>query len=199
MRMQKYRLGWLLFALLLGQVCLADTPTPEALCRQRNAASCEMSGLKFFIEDEECPRGAKVLRPHGHENCSPQVPVQVNQLPGAVPGAVQSAPTASGFAPVATEETAAANFWSSPYFYLLLIGLLQGLISRAALGPVLTVAVVMPLLAGWVLLPDRSAQLLPAAYWAYAAMLLLKTFLCSMAGWGAGMAIRMGVFKLPFR
>jgi len=199
MKMQKYRLGWLLFSLLLGQVCLADTPTPEALCRQRNAASCEISGLKFFIEDEECPRGAKVLRPHGHENCSPQVGEK--QLPGALatPSAVQSAPTVNVLAPVATEETAAANFWSSPYFYLLLIGLLQGLISRAALGPVLTVAVVMPLLAGWVLLPDRSAQLLPAAYWAYAATLLLKTFLCSMAGWGAGMAIRMGVFKLPFR
>jgi hypothetical protein len=158
-----------------------------------------MSGLKFFIEDEECPRGVKVLRPHGHENCSPQVGAKQFPAALATQSTVQSAPMASALAPVATEETAETNFLSSPYFFLLLIGLLQGLISRAALGPVLTVAVVMPLLAGWVLLPDSSAQLLPAAYWAYAAMLLLKTFLCSMAGWGAGMAIRMGVFKLPFR
>jgi hypothetical protein len=191
-------LSIVLFLLIGSNLCRADTPTAEELCRKRNAASCEASGLTFFIE-EGCPRGTKTLRPKGTERCE-----QLRENTAA-----ESRPQADAVrapsAPLAVAETAkpgpeaASGFFGSAYFFVLLIGLVQGLISRAAPGPLVTVLVVMPLLGTWVMLSGAAAPPGTAAYWGPAAMVLLQTFICSVAGWGVGMAIRKAVFKLPFR
>jgi hypothetical protein len=169
--------------------CQADTPTPEELCRQRNAASCEINGLKFFIEDN-CPKGAKVLRAKGKERCENltenfkadnkiQVIAESRKLE---PLPQSNANDLSG------EES--ANFFDSPYFYLLIIGLFQGLINRAGLGPLIIMIVVMPLLSTWVIMYGIQLQPVESLYW-----VLLKTILYGMGGWVIGAVARFGLLK----
>ena len=163
----------------------ADTPTPEELCRQRNAASCEINGLKFFIEDG-CPKGAKVLRAKGNERCEnlkANNQIQVDNLskkPDPLP--VSKASDLS--------EEKSANFFDSPYFYLVIIGLFQGLINRAGFGPLLIMIVVMPLLSTWVILYGIQLQPVESLYW-----VLFKTLTYGMGGWAIGAVARLGLLK----
>jgi len=165
--------------------CQADTPTPEELCRQRNAASCEINGLKFFIEDG-CPKGAKILRAKGNENCenlktANQIKVDnVSKKPEPLP--VSKAND--------LPEEKSANFFDSPYFYLVIIGLFQGLINRAGIGPLLIMIVVMPLLSTWVILYGIQLQPVESLYW-----VLFKTLTYGMGGWAIGAVARLGLLK----
>lgn len=191
-------LSIMFFLLFSSNLCLAESPTPEELCRKRNAASCEASGLKFFIEDD-CPRGTRTLRPKGTERCEQSGQnTMAEKKPQADTAVIQGAQPAVAEASRPQPE-AGTGFFGSAYFFLLLIGLIQGVISRAAAGPLAAVLIVMPLLGTWALLSAMAAPAGTAEYWAQAGMVLLQTVLFSMAGWAAGMAIRMGVLKLPFR
>lgn len=166
----------------------------EEECRQRNAASCEANGLKFFMTEQECPRGVKVLRKLGHEDCSKFAAAS------AVPAAAASDPLpqtepAKELAAAADNTDSTNDLWGNPYFMLALVGLLQGMVTRISVGSVLIVALVMPLLGTWSIvsgtpLPGGMLANLP-----YIAMELLGTFLFSIAGWGAGLLIR----KIAYR
>lgn len=97
------------------------------------------------------------------------------------------------------EQTAFGLYWENLFFILALIGLAQGMISRAGIGQFVIVGVVMPAIATWSMLsgapfPNGIGQNL-----GYIGMELLGTFLFAMAGWSAGIGIRRGVHKLLYR
>lgn len=178
---------------LSSNLCQADTPTAEELCRQRNTASCEINGLRFFIEDD-CPKGAKILRPKGTERCEllagNATGANTVQTETAVKGAAQVADVAPAIPP----QQAASGIFENPFFVVAVIGLLQGLISRAGWGPFIIVAVVMPVIVTWATV--ASVNTAGAEYWGSIGLALLKIFVCSMLGWGAGLAAHRGLLKL---
>lgn len=191
---KRYSVMFLLFFLTIASLCRADAKTPEELCRQRNAASCEVSGLKFFIEDG-CPKGAKVLRPKGNERC--------DQFSAKVESAVESPTVFDGLKPVPVQESAPASaseeapagYWKNIFFVLAVIGLLQGLITQAGVWPFVFVAVMMPLIATWGMLSGADVQAGGGEYFVSFAMEFLWNFLFCVAGWLAGIALRYGFFK----
>ncbi|EXI79189.1 MAG: hypothetical protein AW10_02463 [Candidatus Accumulibacter appositus] len=87
--------------LALG-VCRADVPTPAQECRLRNAAICELNGVRFMV-DGPCPPAARTIRPPGNEPCEEIAPstTRIVQLPTAtmVPGQM---PALQGVVPPAT-------------------------------------------------------------------------------------------------
>lgn len=175
-------------------LCRADAKTPEELCRQRNAASCEVGSLKFFIE-EGCPKGAKILRPKGNERC--------DQLFAKVESAVKSPTVFEGVKPVPVQESAPASareeehagYWKNIFFVLAAIGLLQGLITQAGVWPFVFVAVMMPLITAWGMLSGADIRPGGGEYFVSFAMEFLWNFLFCVAGWLAGIALRYGFFK----
>lgn len=54
---------------LVAGVCAADVPTAAQECRLRNAATCELRGVPYVV-DEPCPPGARTLRAPGNERCA---------------------------------------------------------------------------------------------------------------------------------
>lgn len=195
----KSKLGLMLALWLLIGWGFAQAMTAEEECRQRNASSCEVNGLKFFMTEQECPQGAKVHRKLGHEDCSKYA------LAGSAEKKAEPAATEGQKQQVANPENAAQqagasdSLWSNPYWILLLIGLVQGMISRVSVGPVLIVALVMPLIATWSMVGDAHFPFGVMSSLAYIAMEWLGAFLYSMAGWLAGAAIRRAAYKILFR
>lgn len=61
---------WLLLlsSFLAFGVCRADVPTPAQECRLRNAAICEVNGVRHVV-DGACPAAARTIRPPGDERC----------------------------------------------------------------------------------------------------------------------------------
>ena len=190
----------LVYCLLSSSLAQAATPTAEELCIQRNSASCEINGLRFFIQEEDCPRGAKVLRPHGNERC--------DNIAGEIKVAGKSAvevpvkPASSKVAevaPVAPENNTAAGWLETPLIIAAVIGLLQGLVSRLGWGPFVIVALVMPVILTWGIISSVSTHMAGAEYWGHLALEFVKIFAGSMLGWGAGLAIHMGLLKLLYK
>ena len=125
--MQKIFLGLIYFVFLAqGSVCQAEEKTAEELCRLRNSSYCEVSGLKFYIDDV-CPKGARILRPHGKERCEDFLPrdnivVKPQSAVIAVSQPVVAQQASMGNLPAkATEEEEAADAW----WPLLLLAALQ--------------------------------------------------------------------------
>lgn len=178
--------------------CQADTPTPEELCRQRNSASCEINGLKFFIEDD-CPRGAKILRPKGKERCD-NLTNTIN-ADGKVLTEAQLKPVSQAIeaVPAMPKKTAEAGIFENAFFVVAVVGLLQGLISRASWGPFIIVAVVMPSIATWTMVSAASPRVVGAEYWGYIGFEFLQLLVYSMLGWGAGLAVHNGLLRLMFK
>ena len=186
------------FCLSGSSVCHADTPTAEALCHQRNAASCEMNGLKFFIEDD-CPKGAKILRPKGHEDCE-HISENANSKNNVPADAVaKQAVQVAAAVPAMPRKEAEGGWMENPFVIVAVIGLLQGLISRAGVGPFIIVALVMPVIVTWVRVSGAPVHAVGAEYWGNAGLELLKIFACSMLGWGVGLAAHRGLLKLLYR
>lgn len=189
---KRYVVMFVVFILTSAGLCRADAKTPEELCRQRNAASCEVSGLKFFIEDD-CPKGAKVLRPRGTERCA--------QLAAKVEAAARSPTAADSAKPVQVQESAPAfvadaasgGHMKNVWFVLAAIGLLQGLITQAGLWPFVFVAVIMPLIATWGML--SGADIAGGEYFVSFGVEFLWDFLFCVVGWLAGIALRYGFFR----
>jgi len=109
------------------------------------------------------------------------------------PDAAPATPSAA-----ATKSDAADSLLGNPYFILAIIGLLQGMISRAGIGSLVLVAVVMPAIATWSLVSGAHFEPGIVAIVEYVGMELLGTFIFCMAGWGTGVAIRRGLHKLIF-
>lgn len=191
---KRYSVMFLLFFLTISSLCRAEDKTPEELCRQRNAASCEVGGLKFFIEDG-CPKGAKVLRPKGNERCDQlSVTVEATAKPAAGADGVKPLPVREA-APASASEEAHAGYWKNIFFVLAVIGLLQGLITQAGVWPFVFVGVMMPLIATWGMLSGADVQAGGGEYFVSFAMEFLWNFLFCVAGWLAGIALRYGFFK----
>jgi hypothetical protein len=183
------------YALLCSAPGFADSPTAEELCRKRNSASCEINGLRFFIEDD-CPRGAKVLRPKGNERC--EIVSENVKAAGKITGDVinkQVSPPMSDSNPVNPVKNAEKGFFENPLFVVAVLGLLQGFISRIGWRSFIIVAMVIPVIVTWSVVTDTSVNLVGEAYWGFVAWSLLKIFSCSMLGWGAGLAAHMGLLK----
>jgi len=53
---------------LVAGVCAADVPTAAEECRLRNAATCELHGVRYVV-DGPCPPAARTLRLSGDERC----------------------------------------------------------------------------------------------------------------------------------
>jgi hypothetical protein len=189
--------NWIAMVLMLLSVqVLAAEKTPEELCRERNASSCEINGLKFFLTEQECPQGAKILRHLGHEDCSRFKLAMEASPPLHTADNKASKESVKDFPAAADKEQGEVIFWSNPYFVLALIGLLQGMISRFSIGSMVIVMLVMPLIGTWSMVSGVHMVGGLSANMAYIGMELLGTFLFSMAGWAAGAAIRWVAYKL---
>jgi hypothetical protein len=181
------------YCLLNSSLSLADTQTAEELCRQRNAASCEINGMRFFLTEDDCPRGAKVLRPRGTEHCGDTA----DTIKAAKEDVVkQAAPAKTDAVAGKSEKTAEGGLLENPYLIIAIIGLLQGLISRLGWGPFIIVALVMPALLAWGIVTSTTVHTAGADYWAYAGFELLKLMVSSLLGWGAGLAAHRGILNL---
>lgn len=125
--MLKIFFGAISLALLAqASLCQAEAQTPVELCRQRNSASCEVSGLKFFIDDD-CPKGAKVLRPHGKERCD-DLAAKTDSAVKPQSDAVAAQPAmqhAASLPAKEAEDDTAYSWW--PVLLLAVFGLLFGL------------------------------------------------------------------------
>ncbi len=178
----------------------AEVKTPEELCIARNAASCEINGLQFYITDEECPRGAKVLRAHGHERCDlladDKNVVEKNQGTNAKSNTAEIVAASS---PVAVKEKVAPAIWENPYFIVALIGLVQGLISRASIATFIIVGIAMPVLVTWSMLSGAQFPFGWSAALGYMGVEFAGTFLFSMAGWVVGLGLHRGILKILYR
>jgi hypothetical protein len=192
--MKFYKFSCVVVALLLANVCLADEPTAGELCRKRNAASCEINGLQFFMTEQECPRGAKVLRPRGKERCDNLAETAKNAENVQVQSAVSPASPAAASAMPQQEE--GGGLFKVPFLVVAVIGLMQGLISRPGWGQFVIVGGVMPLLVTWGMVSGVQVQADGMGYFGYLGMEFLRTFLFALAGWGAGLALRSGLLKL---
>lgn len=195
-----YRVGALIASIfILNSYAYADAKTAEALCSERNAAHCEIGGVKFFITEEGCPKGAKVLRPHGTERCD-QLLTAHNSAVKTEEAVVQSAAEALAASPAPSpQHHASLASWENPYFILTLLGLLQGIISRVGIGPIIIVAVVMPVIATWGIFSGANFQSGFTENFGYVGMELLGTFLFCMAGWIVGVGIHLGTRKLVLK
>jgi hypothetical protein len=184
-----------IYGLFGSSFCQADTPTAEELCRQRNSASCEINGLRFFIEDD-CPKGARILRPKGTERCELLAEnvkaVNTTNTEAAVKDIAQVSDSSAAMPPQQTDS----GLFENPFFVVAVIGLLQGLISRAGWGPFIIVALVMPVIVTWATVASAPVNTVGAEYWGYIGLALLKIFASSMLGWGAGLAAHRGLLKL---
>lgn len=186
--------------LFLGCIAHVEAKTPEELCIERNAASCEINGLKFFVTDEECPRGAKVLRPHGHERCD-QVPVEksaVDKKQGTVEKIAESGVVAASSSAPARQDSSPA-VWKNPFFILALFGLLQGMISRASIATFVNAGVLMPVIATWAMMSGMQFPHGISAAFGDVAIEFVRAFLVAMAGWIAGLGVYRGLLKLLYR
>lgn len=96
-------------------------------------------------------------------------------------------------------QAVAGGFFDSPFVVVAILALLQGMISRAGLGAVIIVAVVMPAIVMWGRVPGLSLQLEGVEYYFYMGMEFLKILACSLLAWGAGLAIHFGVLRLLSR
>jgi hypothetical protein len=190
----------IMLLLLLNGVAHAEVKTPEELCIARNAASCEINGLQFFITDEECPRGAKVLRPQGHERCKQLAEDKkvVEKKQDTVAKSNMGELVAAS-SPVAKKQDTTAAIWGNPYFIVALIGLLQGLISRASIGTFIIVAIAMPVLATWSMLSGAQFPSGWSAALVYMGVEFAGIFLFSMAGWIVGLGLHRGILKLLYK
>jgi len=196
--MRKIFLAVVYFLLLfLGGHCLAEEQTAEELCRTRNLASCEISGLKFFIDDD-CPKGAKILRPHGKERCAGlDEKTNMVEKDQAVAVARQVVTLPEKVEVAAQEET--WGIFDNPFLVVAILGVLQGLISRAGLGAFLLVAVVLPMLVTWGMVSGVNIQAEGAEYFLYIGMEYFKMLVYSLLGWGAGLAIHAVALRLLSR
>lgn len=188
--MHKIYLTFIALLLLSANVCKAEEKSAEELCRQRNLASCEISGLKFFIDDD-CPRGAKVLRPKGRERCD-QLAAGVTAAASAVMVAPPVQPQHEA-SPAAADES--SGFWGNILYVLAVVGFLQGLSTRVGLWPLLFVAVILPLLATWGWVSDTYSHAISAEYLVYTGKEFLWHSLFSVAGWITGSALHYGLLK----
>lgn len=185
--------SWIVILLMLVSVQVwAAEKTPEELCRERNAASCEINGLRFFMTGQECPQGAKILRHLGHEDCDRFKVAAEPQVTGGKANAEQ----ARNLTEAADKEQGEVFFWGNPYFVLALIGLLQGMTSRASIGSLAIVMLVMPLIGAWSIVSGAHMAGGLTANMAYIGMELLGTLLFSMAGWAVGALIRRVAYRL---
>jgi hypothetical protein len=186
--------------LLLGGIAHAEVKSPLELCLARNAASCEINGLKFFVTDEECPKGAKVLRAHGHERCDlladDKNVVEKNQGTNAKS---HKAEVVAANSPVAVKESSATAIWENPYFIVALIGLLQGLIGRASIATFIIVGIAMPVLVTWSMLSGAQFPYGWSVALGYIGVEFAWTFLFSMAGWVVGLGLYRGILKILYR
>lgn len=184
------------YSLLCSTPTFADTSTAEEQCRKRNSASCEINGLKFFIEDD-CPRGAKILRPKGKERCDDFADKAATDSKASVSVAEKQFATQTAEpTPVKQESNVAVGMLESPFIVVAVLGLLQGFISRVGWRSFIIVATVIPFIVTWSVVTDTSVKLAGEAYWGFVAWSLLKIFVCSMLGWGAGLASHRGLLKL---
>lgn len=184
------------YSLLYSTPTFADTTTAEEQCRKRNSASCEINGLRFFIEDD-CPRGAKILRPKGKERCEDFVGKAATDSKASVSVAEKHAPAQTAEpTPAKPENSAAGGMLESPLIVVAVLGLLQGFISRVGWRSFIIVATVIPVIVTWSVVADTSVKLAGEAYWSFVGWSLLKIFSCSMLGWGAGLAAHRGLLKL---
>lgn len=184
-----------LIAVLFAHAATAVAMTAEEACRQRNAASCEANGLKFFMTEQECPRGVKVLRKLGHEDCSKFAQSASAVQDTKTAAQAQETEAVKVSADVADNTSTGEDWWGNPYFMLALVGLLQGMVTRLSIGSAVIVMLVMPLLGTWSIVSGTSFPGGMMSNAAYIAMELLGTFLFSMAGWAVGALIR----KLAYR
>ncbi len=191
--MNFYLSSYAVVALLLANIAPANALTAEEACRQRNAASCEISGLKFFITEEECPRGAKVLRPRGKERCDNLAEKPAIARPHSAVSQAAPVPTS---APLALQEEAEDNFLKIPFLIVAVIGVIQGLVSRAGWGQFIVVGIVMPVLVTWGTVSGVAVQASGMQYLGYLGLEFLPIFLFALAGWGIGLALHRTLLKL---
>ncbi|HUX89779.1 MAG TPA: hypothetical protein VMV48_03720 [Gallionellaceae bacterium] len=158
------------------------------------AQRCKLRGERseIFIEDD-CPKGAKILRPKGTERCA--------QLAVKVEAAAKSPSAADSVKPVQVQESAPASVgdvasgghMKNVLFVLAAIGLLQGLITQAGVWPFVFVAAIMPLIVTWGML--SGADIASGEYFVSFGVEFLWNFLFCVAGWLAGIALRYGFFR----
>ncbi|WP_300335348.1 hypothetical protein [Accumulibacter sp.] len=96
---------WLLSSFLAFGVCRADVPNPAQECRLRNAAICEVNGVRHVV-DGPCPAAARTIRPPGDERCegAEQGRSRGGSLPAARTAVAQA--TESGSASTPTRDLA---------------------------------------------------------------------------------------------
>lgn len=182
--------------LLVSTAALAETSRAEDECRKRNSASCEINGLRFFIEDD-CPRGAKILRPKGTERCEDLTGKVATDIKASVAVTEQHpAMQIAASDQVKPERNATIEMLESPLIVVAILGLLQGFISRVGWRSFIIVATIIPAIVTWSVVADTSVKLAGEAYWFFVAWSLLKIFFCSMLGWGAGVAAHWGLLKM---
>ena len=184
------------YGMLVSMPALAETSTADEQCRKRNSASCEINGLRFFIDDD-CPRGAKILRPKGTERCEDLTGNVATDIKASV-GVTEKLP-ATQIAEKDTgipETNTTVELLESPLIVVAILGLLQGFISRVGWRSFIIVATIIPAIVTWSVVADTSVKLAGEAYWLFVVWSLLKIFFCSMLGWGAGVAAHWGLLKI---
>lgn len=193
--MRKILTGMVGFLLLTAAgLGWADAQTAEEACRLRNAASCELSGLKFFIDDD-CPKGAKVLRPHGKERCD-AVSLQDNAVlkPQADAAAAHPVPLqapASG-EPATEAET---DYFSWPILLPGLFGFLFALFVKTGRWTAM-MAFLLPALAAGAMLYGGYLHAVEGGYAVRFATAYLLAFVSAAAGWFIGVLLRPSWLRL---
>lgn len=153
---------------LLVNVAQAEEKSADDLCRQHNATNCGQMAAASAV-------------------------IKTQAETSAMKPAVSSEVSMS-----ASKQEPVKGYWGNPYFILLLIGLLQGMISSAGIGQFAIIGVAIPVIATWSMLSGAHFPSGITENIAYVGMELLGTFLFSMAGWVIGIAIRWGAYKLLF-
>lgn len=83
----------LVASLLVAGAGWADVPTPAEECRLRNAAICELNGVRYVV-DGPCPAAARTIRPPGSERCD-EAPQKSSRGEPSPALAMLGAPTAA--------------------------------------------------------------------------------------------------------
>lgn len=183
--MKFYKCVYIIVSLLISSNCLPDELTPEELCRKRNAAHCDINGVKFFIEDN-CPRGAQTLRAKGKERCESLAEVAKTQEKIHIPPVVSQPDSEPASPPIITLQENNRGYFDNPFIVVFVAGVLLGLIGRVGWKQLVTAGLVMPLLVAWAV-TSSPVQAVGLEYFSYFGMELFKLAVVSLFGWGVGL------------
>jgi hypothetical protein len=134
-----------------------------------------------------------VLRPRGKERCD-----NLAEKPAIAQtnSAVSQAVVLPASAPLALAEEAQSGFFRIPFLIVAVIGVMQGLVSRAGWGQFIVVGIVMPVLVTWGTVSGVPVKASGMQYLGFLGLEFLPLFLFALAGWVIGLALHHTLLKL---